>query len=1303
MPSVSPHVAQSDLSAAQARRLDPHTGADASHDVWKQMQRGLPYPAPEAVFATFWHSASGLSKDALRTLMLHIREYIHQHCGNRHTSAVVGVGFARWQAWATQDGSALPSGMRLSQPALDANGQPSTTHSAVFERGVSTFADSQGDLWFHIKSDSADYCDQVFAEIARWLEAHGAIDPARTVYQHGSTKSTQPDRLGGKVLGCRFSENLNNPSDPLSIQTQALVGAEDPAHLGASFVLSQRFLINWDNILNMSPEQIEDLVGRTTNDIIVPSHDDRSHIKASRAQDAQGNTMALLRLGLPFGQSSATLNTDLRRKGATLRDEAGIYFAGYARSVQVLEAILDQQIGDQFGFLRDRLLSQVRADLGGFFYIPSQADLGLPEVPTPKRADTDWARFPGVDWSRLDRHFTQRSTNGLMYYNHKDFLYAMATMPAEEQASKLPPSVRVQLLLANTFLRWQDNWYFDRKQQELEHLSVWVERVFGTDKAQEVMALPVAERMGWAIRMTVGHAYVSEAYGFRGRVRDADGNWVNGADTYRIQPQELIVGGLPNIGLGQGKYVMDYARDDEALPNFFKGLSYASGVGHVVPGYQKALTLGLDGLKAEVNAKLAAKPDADKQAFYHGVLVALEGISEHCLAYARLACITAARLPEGMAAEKHNLHQVAARMQKLASAAPDTLVEATQLIFTLHAALHLSGEPTAIGRLDQLLQPYYAADLAAGRLDEAGAQEIIDCFWLKIGEKVQSNRLFVEDHQPFGNLAMGGSSGNYPQGAGNNQWVQQVTIGGTIADDSPGAGLPAYNDVTRLCLRAARRLPLNAPCLSLRVRPDIPHELLEEAALAILSGGAHPILLNDAAIIDGLHRSGDGVGDGAQVSQRAEGRWRSDVALSAARDYACDGCYEPQLTGLNWFTLGGLNTLVVLEAAMNQGKSWATAGPVWFRGQKVSFTSPPPEAITSYAQLEALFFQHLKWMYAKQLDGQIGGFGQLQEVCPTPLLSLFIDDCLDKGMDLYAGGARYNVIAPCFTAIPNLVNALWAIQSMVFDPATAVTSLPELTLALMCDWGYSMQEPFISTLAGPTRIAAQAERYQALRQVALSLPRYGRDHAAINAFGDDLAARIAETIVDVFRNPAASTADSMVRLAQTLGTPEQPFGGFQIQPGVGTFENYVEFGGMSGASADGRRNGETLSSDLSPTPSPADAPVAHQEAALNDVLRGQTGQVARVYSDGAPTDLCIREDYPPEQLVEALHLFAQGEGSNILTLTCANPDTLANASRDPEKFDLIRVRMGGWSEFFVSMFPAHQAQHQRRPLDVATE
>jgi pyruvate-formate lyase len=72
-------------------------------------------------------------------------------------------------------------------------------------------------------------------------------------------------------------------------------------------------------------------------------------------------------------------------------------------------------------------------------------------------------------------------------------------------------------------------------------------------------------------------------------------------------------------------------------------------------------------------------------------------------------------------------------------------------------------------------------------------------------------------------------------------------------------------------------------------------------------------------------------------------------------------------------------------------------------------------------------------------------------------------------------------------------------------------------------------------------------------------------------------------------------------------------------------------------------------------------------------------------------------------LEQVLHRFAQGQGANILTITCANPETFAGAAEDPEKYNLLRVRMGGWSEFFVAMYPAHQAQHQRRPLsDAAT-
>jgi pyruvate-formate lyase len=53
-----------------------------------------------------------------------------------------------------------------------------------------------------------------------------------------------------------------------------------------------------------------------------------------------------------------------------------------------------------------------------------------------------------------------------------------------------------------------------------------------------------------------------------------------------------------------------------------------------------------------------------------------------------------------------------------------------------------------------------------------------------------------------------------------------------------------------------------------------------------------------------------------------------------------------------------------------------------------------------------------------------------------------------------------------------------------------------------------------------------------------------------------------------------------------------------------------------------------------------------------------------------------------------------------MTVTCADPATYEQATKDPEKYDLLRARMGGWTEFFVTMFPAHQAQHQRRPFEL---
>jgi Dyp-type peroxidase family len=1289
----APAVLNLNVKARTEEYLSTGAARKTHADIWRCVQRGLVYPSPAALFVTFF-AAGGrtITKAALRSVVEDVRAHIHHQHGDAHTTVILGVGFDRWRAMSATDGSTVPQGM------AEASG-------AAFEHPGTVFTNSGADLWFHVKSDDAGHC----AALGDWLRHRMEVvevwaDPGRTVLQAAATKSTDPQGRGGKVLGSRFPENLNNATDPLTIQEQTVVGFEDAPHLGASFVLAQRFTINWEQILGMAPEQIEDLVGRTTHDVLIPTRDDHSHIKRARAQDPHGNTISVLRLGLPFGESPATGRGDLLEQGASRRDEAGIYFAGYARSANALETIMNRQNGDAEGFMADRLLSNVSSDLGGIYYVPSLPDLGL-DLEEPIDEDTPLGRHPGVDWSRLDRHFDKASTNGYMHYNHKEYLYRMTTMNEAERAEFRPPSNRVLSLLADAFSRWQDNWYFDRSQQELEHLSVYLERHLGAERADEIMGLSIEERSGWAAKMLLGTVLVGEEYGFRGR-RQVDGDLVNGADTFHIQPSEIIVGAMPNLGLGQGKYLMDFARDDEQLSNFFDNLSYAAGVGHIVPTFERAIRLGLGELIADAERRRdACIGDEKRRRFHAGTVLALEAVAEHCLAFARLAGEMAAATGPGETAERDNLLDVCERMNRLAVSAPATLAEAAQLVFTLHSCLHHVGEPTAIGRLDQLLQPFYEGDVAAGRIDEARAQEILDCFWIKVGEKVQLNRQFVEDHQVFGNLAMGGSSGNYPQGSSLNQWIQQVTVGGTVADDSPGTGASAYNDVTMLCLRAARRLPLNAPCLSLRTRSDIPDEIVHEAALAILSGGAHPILLSDQKIVPGLRASGDriGAGHGADggstpVSDRAAGLWSSEVSLADARAYASDGCYEPQLAGTSWFTLGGMISTQPLEAALNQGKAWQMAGPAWFRGQKVSFTSEPARAIESFDRLIELYFTHLRWMYAKQVDGQLGIFGRMNAVCPASLLSVFVEDCQDRGLDYYEGGPRYNVVAPCFTGLSTLIDSLWAIRAMVFDPATATTSLPELVDALRCDWGEHMVEPFVSVLEGPARIEGRAERFRRLRVVAMALPKYGHGHADIDEFGDQIVGRVAATVVEVFTDPAERTAATMLAHAQAMGTEDHPFGGFQIQPGVGSFENYLDWGNMSGASADGRRSGDPLASDLSPAPSYGDFPIDHRESPMLDVMAGYSGPGVEAMWDGAPTDFNIRESFPAESLRAAIRAFAEGHGSSVMTVTCADPDTFGAATIDPEKYDLLRARMGGWTEFFVTMFPAHQSQHRRRPL-----
>ncbi|MBI1836802.1 MAG: Dyp-type peroxidase [Flavobacteriia bacterium] len=1277
-------------------------------EVWKHTQRGLVYPSPHAIFATFWLKNTP-TKNELADLMATTRFQINTdlELKSKNTSVILGVSFQNWEIICKENKMTIPKGMSLCYPQ-----ENEPTKSKVFEESNGVFEESDGSVWFHIKSDDEIACEKVLKIITEILKTNTKAHFS----QKAASKSSEKSGHNGKVLGCRFSENLNNPSDPISIAKHSIVGTEDISHFGGSFVLAQRFLINWDQINMMTETQIEDLIGRKTDDTIIPDRDSRSHIKSARLQDENGNTTPVLRLGLPFGNAKQSSGGFRVPKSVTVSDEEGIYFAGFCKDVKILENIIRNQIGPDQGFMNDRLFNHLKSDLGGFFYIPSVNDLGLDKIEDYSNDFSfldkgDWSRFPGVDWSRLDRHFTNSSANGLMYYSHQNYLFNMSTQINHKSKFFKTPSNRILSLLENTFSLWQDNWYFNRKQEEIKgDISDYIKDFKCAAKPTDIMKESIMVRKGWAIRLSLG-LFSSSEYGFRGRrikLKDGslvpyssylekEGEVIYGSDTYRISPEEIIVGAMPNLTLGEGRYVMKYLSEAERLDGFLANLSEASGVGHVIPNYEKALKLGLNAIKDEILQYESRAENQELKDLYTSSFLAIEGISEYFLNYAKLARETASKMDVGQIWEKENLESIAHRMTKLSTEKPDTFVEAVQMIFTLHNCLHLNAEPTAIGRMDQLLQPFYEKD----SISEDEAQEVIDAFYIKLDEKVQQNRIFMEDHQPFGNLAMGGSSGPYPQGASLGQWIQQITVGGTIADGTVNFEdtKPAYNDVTKLFIRASGRLPLNAPCLSLRTRKDIPEEILNEAAHAVLSGGAHPILLNDEKIIKGLYHSGDKVG--GRLGEETKS-WNPSVTLKSAQNYACDGCYEPQFPGENWFSLGGFSTLQPLECALNQGRTYSSAGQGYLFGQTVSLNSKPADQIKTFEELVDIYFEHFELFNRKAFNGQIMGYGANTKFCPSPILNVLMDDCLVKGQDFYSGGAKYNIYGPCYISLSSTINSLYAIKKMVFDEKNAVTTLPELLECLCCDWGYKMTEPFISSLAGDTRINERADRFKRLREFALNQPKYGRGHSELDALGNLIVEKVAKISVKTFTEPWPQMYDSLKSMALKFGSEEFPFG-LQIQPGVGTFENHVEMGSWNGASADGRRLGTSVASDLSAAPSPADLPIEHQLAGFSESLAGFEGKGTDLMTDGAPTDYNIDENFPVEKLVQIMKQFVQGHSSNILTVTVANSETFSVAVDNPEQYDLLRVRTGGWTNFFTSVFPIIQDQHRRRPISTPVD
>jgi pyruvate-formate lyase len=827
------------------------------------------------------------------------------------------------------------------------------------------------------------------------------------------------------------------------------------------------------------------------------------------------------------------------------------------------------------------------------------------------------------------------------------------------------PSERACRLLLRMFERWKGRPGWLREEQ-VGHLFRG-RADLGAAEGDAIAARPVAIRKALAVRRMLEI------------VMDPEVARASGSSA--VSPDELIVGELPPFAVGQGKEFVRYLTEEEELAGALDFLNELSPMGHVVPNHRLVLEQGLDAMAADARRR-AAGLDANHPSavFYEAMALSLKAVADYAAAYARLVRETAERLAPHDP-NRRSLAEAADALDVAPRRPPETFRQALQAIYIVHCAMHWTVEIVPIGRLDQLLDPYYRADLEAGRLTREQAQELIDCFWIKLDERAILNFRHAENRFTAADGVLTGffGSSNYDQGGLLNQWMQQITIGGWLSNDAAQAQ-DACNAVTRLCLQAARRLPLNSPTLDLRVHSGTPDDVIELAAAALLRGGAHPVLLNDEIIVPALAT-----------------RTGAPIPIADARDYACDGCYETMVAGQSEFSFGFVSALEMIEKSLNRGATLAASGPANLRGGKDGWRSKPAHQIAGFDELREILRSHMMLSCHRYLKNLATFYGNKGPVAPSPLLSALISGCMERGRDITEGGANYHIFSPLLVGVSHAADSLHVIQQLVFEERAF--TLVELTTCLATDWGHRLlttahgEEPAFGPWLGRARI-------EEIRGLCLAQPKFGNGEKEVDRWAWWLLDTFADCVEAVRGHPFH--ARGLKRLAERYGDEGEFV--LHLAPGVGTFEQYVFSGSFNGASADGRRAGASIGSDLSPAPVPSDMPATDAEFrharpfSLEASLRSYGDPVMGRFGDGAPVDYNIREDLPQRDLAEMIRAFADGQGGSICTFTVADPETFARAQQDPEGHNLVRVRMGGWTEFFVALFPDHQEQHKRRPL-----
>lgn len=205
-----------------------------------------------------------------------------------------------------------------------------------------------GDLLFHIRSDRRDLCFEFERQLMNQL---------------GKAVSVIDETIGFRYFDARdllgFVDGTANPVGP-AVPASAIVSEEDPAGVGGSYVVVQKYIhdmAQWDAL---PAEQQEAIIGRTklnNEELDDAQSGQRSHKTLTTIEDDQGVEHDIVRDNMPFGSPGS--------------GQFGTYFIGYSRRLWVTEKMLQRMFMGEPQGMHDRVLDFSKPLTGVTFFAPS--------------------------------------------------------------------------------------------------------------------------------------------------------------------------------------------------------------------------------------------------------------------------------------------------------------------------------------------------------------------------------------------------------------------------------------------------------------------------------------------------------------------------------------------------------------------------------------------------------------------------------------------------------------------------------------------------------------------------------------------------------------------------------------------------------------------------------------------------------------------------------------------------------------------------------------------------------------------